>query len=45
MKPYKVANYADMKSHGAEYLLGGQIIKKKIGIGEPILHLAIIIQK
>ena len=27
---YKVANYADMKSYGAEFLLSGQIIKQKM---------------
>jgi hypothetical protein len=26
----KAANYADMKAHGAEAVIGGQIIKKKI---------------
>ncbi|HZJ59023.1 MAG TPA: SusC/RagA family TonB-linked outer membrane protein [Chitinophagaceae bacterium] len=26
---YKVANYADMKSHGIEFLLNGQILKQK----------------
>ena len=28
-EPYKVANYANMKSYGYEFLLNGQIIRKK----------------
>ena len=28
-EPYKAANYADMKSHGIEFLLGGQILRQK----------------
>ena len=28
-EPIKAANYADMKAHGAEALIGGQIIRKK----------------
>jgi TonB-linked SusC/RagA family outer membrane protein len=28
-EPYKVANYADMKSYGFEFLINGQIIKSK----------------
>ena len=28
-EPYKVANYADMKSYGFEFLVNGQIIRKK----------------
>ncbi len=28
-EPYKVANYANMNSHGAEFLISGQILKQK----------------